>query len=137
VHVLKRVHGWLRPRGRLLDIHPEPQRASIDIHTPGGMTHVGAFERPALDDKIRAARAGLISLLEVGLYRYECSTTFEVVSHHASVDAWLEYRASRNSTSPVDPMLLERAREMLSTLGGDELLVREQIRATCYCRRGH
>jgi hypothetical protein len=34
VHVLARIHGWLRPRGRVLDIHPEPEAASVDVRTP-------------------------------------------------------------------------------------------------------
>jgi hypothetical protein len=136
VHVLKRIHRWLRPRGRVLDIHPEPEPASVDVRTPIGIENVGPFERPALDEKIRAARTALSRMVVAGHFVPQRSVIFEVVSYHANVDAWLEYRARRNSTSPVDPALLDRAREMMIRLGGEELRVHERIRASRYGRRG-
>jgi hypothetical protein len=98
---------------------------------------VGPFHRPALDDKIRAARAALDTLVDEGLFVRERSAVMEIVSHHANVDAWMDYRARRPTTSPVDPKLLKRGRDLQRRLGGDELLVREHIRATRYLRRAY
>jgi hypothetical protein len=107
VHVLTRIHRWLRPRGRLLDIHPEPEPALVDVGTPFGIEYVGPFERLALDENIRAACTALSRMLEGGFFVPERSVVFEVVSHQANVDAWLEYRKKRNSKRPVDPALLD------------------------------
>jgi hypothetical protein len=135
VHVLQLAHGWLRPRGRLLDIHPEPEGAAVEIQVNREVVPVGPFERPTIDEKIRVARASLGGLVTAGQYVAERFASFEIVSHHVNVDAWLEYRAQRNATSSVDPALLERARDMQMTLGGDELRVRERIRAGRYRRQ--
>jgi hypothetical protein len=134
VHVLKRIHHWLQPDGKLLDVHPQPEGASVQIHADGGVVPVGPFVRPTLDEKINAASSKLAEMVQAGYYILERSTAFEIVSHHADVDAWLEYRAMRNSTSQVDPALIDRARDMQLTLRGDELLVRERVHASRYRR---
>jgi hypothetical protein len=134
VHVLHRIHRWLRPGGRLLDIHPEPEDARVEVRDGDCLTFVGPYARPAIYQNTFTARDQLAALVAQGLFALERSITFEVLYHFDSVDAWLAYRTERGTTTEVDPALLTRAREMLAEASG-ELLVREQLRATRYRQR--
>jgi hypothetical protein len=124
----------LRPAGCVLDIHPEPEAASVEVRAADRLTPVGPFDRPAIYEKIRAARATLDEATDAGLYVRERSVNFEVLYHFPGVDAWLAYRADRGSTTEVPQLLQARAIEILTATSG-ELLVREQMRATRYRRR--
>jgi hypothetical protein len=134
VHVLHRIHRWLRPVGRVLDIHPEPQDARVEVRDGDRLTFVGPFTRPAIYQNIHAARDALAATVAEGLFIRERSIGFEVLAHFDTVDAWLAYRAERGASTEVDPALVARAREMLAE-ASRELLIREQIRATRYRRR--
>ena len=134
MHVLHRVHRWLRPGGGGLDIHPEPEDARVEIRAGDRLTVVGPYARPVIYQNIRAARDTLAGLIGEGLFTRERSVSFEVLYHFGSVDAWLAYRAERGTTTEVEPALLACAGEMLADTSG-ELLVREQMRATRYRQR--
>jgi hypothetical protein len=134
VHVLHRVHRWLRPAGRMLDIHPEPEDARVEVRFGHRLTFVGPYQRPAIYRNIHAARAALAGMVDERLFVRERSVKFEVVYHFDSVDKWLAYRVERGTSTEVDPALLARARDVLAETSG-ELLIREQMRATRYRRR--
>ena len=134
MNVLHRVHRWLRPDGRMLDIHPEPEDASVEVRDGPRLTFVGPYQRPHIYQNIHAARAALAGMVEQGLFARERSIVFEVLYHFETVDQWLAYRVERGTSTEVDPGLLERARDVLAETSG-ELLIREQMRATRYGRR--
>ncbi len=134
MHVLQRVHRWLRPGGRLLDIHPEPEDARVEVRDRDGLTFIGLFQRPAIYQNIHAARDALAGMVYEGLFARERSVGFEVLYHFDSDEAWLAYRTERGTKTEVDPALLVRAREVLADTSG-ELLIREQMRATRYRQR--
>jgi hypothetical protein len=118
----------------MLDIHPEPEDAQVEIRDGDRLTVVGPYARPVIYQNIRAARDTLAGLIGEGLFTRERSVSFEVLYHFGSVDAWLAYRAERGTTTEVAPALVARAREMLADRSG-ELLVREQMHATRYQQR--
>jgi hypothetical protein len=118
----------------MLDIHPEPEDARVEVRDGDRLTFVGPYSRPAIYQNTHAARAALATLVAQGLFALERSVTFEVVYHFDSVDAWLAYRIDRGTTTEVDPALVASAREMLAETAG-ELLIREQMRATRYRQR--
>jgi hypothetical protein len=134
VHVLRRVHRWLRPGGRVLDIHPEPEDARVEVRDGHRLTFVGLYQRPAIYENIHAARGTLAGLVEDGWFARERSVEFEVLYHFDSVDQWLAYRVERGTSTEVDAALLVRARGVLAETPG-ELLIREKMRATRYRRR--
>src|SRR6266851_5191250 len=74
VHVLHRVHRWLRPGGRVLDIHPEPEDARVEVSDGNRVTFVGPYARPAIYDNIHRARDMLAGLVGEGLFAPERST---------------------------------------------------------------
>jgi hypothetical protein len=134
VHVLHKVHRWLRPGGRLLDIHPEPEDARVEVRDGDRLIVVGPYARPAIYENIHRARDTLARVVGEGLFARERSAVFEVLYHFATVDAWLAYRLERGTSTEVDPALLARTREVLADMSG-ELLIREQMRATRYRQR--
>jgi hypothetical protein len=134
VNVLHKVHRWLRPGGRMLDMHPEPEDARVEIRDGDRLTFVGPYVRPAIYQNILAARDALDGMVGEGLFAQERSATFEVAYHFDSVDAWLAYRVERGTSTELDPTLLARARRILGETAG-ELLIREQMRATRYRQR--
>jgi hypothetical protein len=118
----------------VLDIHPEPEDARVEVQVGTRLTFVGPYQRPAIYQNIHAARAALAELVGDGKFVRERSVRFEVLYHFASVDAWLAYRVERGTSTEVDPALLAHARGILTDTAG-ELLIREQMRATRYRRR--
>jgi hypothetical protein len=124
----------LRPGGRVLDIHPEPEDARVEVRDRHRLTFVGPYQRPAIYQNIHTARAALAGMVGEGLFTRERSVGFEVLYHFDSVDQWLAYRVERGTSTEVDPALLARARDVLTETAG-ELLIREQMRATRYRRR--
>jgi hypothetical protein len=134
VNVLHRVHRWLRPGGRVLDIHPEPEDARVEVRNGKSLTFVGPYQRPAIYQNVHAARAALGGMVGEGLFARERSVRFEVLYHFGSLDEWLAYRVERGTATEVDPALVARGRDVLAEMPG-ELLIREQMRATRYRRR--
>ena len=118
----------------MLDIHPEPEDASVEVRHGQRLTFVGPYQRPVIYQNIHAARAALTAMVDAGLFARERSIAFEVLYHFDSVDKWLAYRVERGTSTEVDPALLARARDVLAETSG-ELLIREQMRATRYRRR--
>jgi len=115
----------------MLDIHPEPEDARVEVRDGDRLTFVGPYARPTIYDNIHTARDTLAGLVGEGLFARERSMVFEVLYHFDSVDAWLAYRIERGTSTEVDLALLARARQVLADTSG-ELLIREQMRATRY-----
>jgi hypothetical protein len=118
----------------VLDIHPEPEDASVEVRDGKRLTYVGPYQRQAIYENIHAARAALAGTIGEGLFARERSVGFEVLYHFDSVDQWLAYRVERGTSTEVDPVLLARARDAVAESSA-ELLIREQMRATRYRRR--
>jgi hypothetical protein len=64
VHVLRRVHGALRPKGLLLDIHP----LGIDFAVRAGEHGVGFVDTRRFRHVLAAMEEGVADVLEEGLY---------------------------------------------------------------------
>jgi len=118
----------------VLDLHPEPEDARVEVRDGHRLTFVGLYQRPGIYENIHAARGALAGLVGEGWFARERSIEFEVLYHFDSVDQWLAYRVERGTSTKVDAALLVRARGVLAETPG-ELLIREQMRATRYRRR--
>ena len=129
VHALRQIHRWLRPSGALLDLHPQPKHAGLEVWQNGQVTQLGhtANEEDIAD--ILEARARLHQVEEDGWYTTEDQRVFDMVSHFPTPDDWLEYWEREGYTAVVSPELLDSARDLISRRGG-EFIVREPIRAS-------
>jgi hypothetical protein len=131
VHALRQIHTALRPRGALLDIHPEPQHSVIEIRTGEQAIVVGQIDQTQDIDEITSAQAALRPVLAEGFFALERELTFEFVRHFESVETWLAYRAGRKSRGAIADETLARSRALLTQAPG-ELCVRGNIHAARY-----
>ena len=130
MRALNAIHAALRPSGVLLDIHPEPEHARIEVHLEDGdrIVRLGAIDQSIQIERITVTRAALQRTITAGLWRLEREVSFEVLYHFEGVDAWLQYLAERQSESIIPEGLVARARELLATSPG-ELIQRRAIHA--------
>jgi hypothetical protein len=128
VHVLRQVHGALRPNGLLLDFHPQPEDPRVEIVQSGDSVPIGAIDWTVDSREIRDARKRLAEVVREGLFRVVKRRWFDLAAYHESVDAWLAYREERGQMSPIPDEVLRRAHRELRP--GARVAVIERIRAT-------
>ena len=137
MHVLKRIHHWLRPDGVLLDLHPEPEPPLVAVIVSGLQKQaLGTIDNAAVIANIHCAREALKSVIDAGWFALDRTVVFDFLLHFPTVDDWLRHRQERRATSVVDQLIIERARELLSTSAGAELVVSERMRASRLVRLG-
>ncbi|MGH8937299.1 MAG: hypothetical protein ACRDXD_13730 [Acidimicrobiia bacterium] len=134
MHALSRIHRSLHPDGVLLDVHPEPENARVEVWEQGRIRPLGGLDGEQDSREIRQARSRLEEAERRGWYVTERQRKFELLVHHRSVDEWLERRAREGATSIIPEGMLETARHLLAR-GADELVIRERVRAAVL-RRG-
>lgn len=130
VGALRSIHHALRPDGILLDLHPEPQAATVTIcsgsHSVATDPLSNATDRIG---KICAARAVLARVVDEGYFALEAQDVFKFESHFPSIDDWYAFRVARGRTAEIDATAVERARQLATDMGG-ELRICEHIRAS-------
>ena len=131
MHALRKLHTALRPLGVLLDIHPEPQHALVEIWTGDQTIAVGQVDQTQDSGEITSARAALRQVIADGYFVLERELTFDFMRHYDSVETWLAYRAERKSRGTITDELLARSRALLAQAPG-ELCVRGGVRAARY-----
>jgi hypothetical protein len=118
----------------LLDVHPEPENASVEVWQEGRIIPLGRLDEEQDSREIRQARASLEETERRGWFVTERQRTFETLIHHPSVDDWLERRARESATGIIPAGMLEAARHLLAR-GANELVIRQRVRATVLRRR--
>ena len=134
MHALSRIHRSLYPDGILLDVHPEPKNASVEVWQEGRITPLGEIDEEQDIREIRQARSKLEETERRGWFVTERRRTFETLIHYPGVDDWLERRARESATGIIPAGMLEAARHLLAE-GADELVIRQRVRATVLRRR--
>ncbi len=133
MHVLRQIHKALRAGGVLLDVHPQPEDPRVEILRGDRSKPVGVIDWTADSRDIRDARTRLASMQRAGLFHLERRRIFEIRIYHESVEAWLEYRRERGSSSVIHPDVLRAARRGMRG-PGSRLVIRERIRASVFRR---
>jgi len=129
VHALRRIHRSLRPEGVLLDLHPQPQHAEVEVWQGGRVERLGHVGQEEDIRDILEARDRLDLVEGEGWYITERRRFFDLLSHFPSAKDWLEYQAREGYTGVVSEELLASANRLLAT-GDGEFVVREPIRAS-------
>ncbi len=133
MNVLRQIHKTLRPRGLLLDIHPQPENPRVEIERAGRSIRVGTIDWTQDSKEIREARKRLETIRREGLFRLERRRFFDLRAYHESVDSWLEYRREKACSSVVSSSVLRAARRELRS-GGGRVVVIERVRASALRR---
>lgn len=102
----------------LLDIHPEPEDARVEVHAGDGILIAGRPDQSAYHENVRVARTELGKIIREGVFALEESTVFELLDPFEGLDDWLEYMRDYESNVPLDPALAARTRELLDRTGG-------------------
>lgn len=129
MHALERIHLSLRAEGVMLDIHPQPENIRIEVWQEGKVEPLGPIDDEEDIRDIRQARARLSLVERRGWFITERRKTFDLLEHYPTVEDWLERRVLEGATSIIPEGLLDSARHLLTT-GGGELIKREPIRAS-------
>lgn len=128
VHALRQIHHSLSPDGVLLDVHPQPVNSRIEVWQDGRVHDLGEIDQQEDHREIEDARVQLELLVKDGLFSPETSEFFELHEHHDSVASWRARWADEEYRLVAPPEMFESAERLLS-LGGGELVIREQVRA--------
>jgi hypothetical protein len=115
----------------LLDIHPEPEHARVQIWCGEEIYDIGHVDDTAIIRDIHGGRAAVEALIREGLFLREAQMLFENVVHVSDADTWLAYREARSSRSFLDPAIIQRARELLRAADG-EIRVSDRAYAARY-----
>jgi SAM-dependent methyltransferase len=136
VHALEKIYQLLKPDGYLIDIHPTPEPAAIDVRLGDKVTPAGWLDEVTDYTEYEWADEALKRVTDAGLFALEHDGTFEFVWHAESVADLLAYLAEDWTDARIDPVTAMRVEEMLQTPEHDkELLVREAIRIARFSRK--
>lgn len=128
VHALEIVHRWLKPGGRLIDIHPIGEPPLIEICQDSTAILVGQLQET--DDFIEYAQASeaLEHVVKGGLFRLDCRETFWFATYAEDVSELVRYLSEEWSDGYLLPETIQKARQLLKDANGEaELRLREQV----------
>lgn len=129
MHALEKIHHSLGPQGVLLDLHPQPEHAGVEVWQGGRVERLGDVGQEEDIRDILEARDRLDLVEGEGWYITERRRFFDLLSHFPSAEDWLEYQERKGYTGVVSEELLASANRLLAT-GNGEFVVREPIRAS-------
>ena len=130
VHALEKIYRLLKRGGVLIDIHPTPKPASLEVRL--GTRTIPAGWINESDDYVSYEQAddAVSNVVERKVFTLERDGTFEHVVFADSVNEFREeYLADRWEDAYIDDITAARIEELLSTPDSDkELIFRESIR---------
>jgi hypothetical protein len=138
VDALNTIHRTLRPGGILLDVHPLPAPAPLELRPPSGTAaSVGQSEySPAFNETITLAEKALELHKTDGLFIEEKHTDFDSVHHFSTAQQWAQFRDEYpDDFVPATDDLVATVAEAFQA-PGTHLLMAERARATRYRAKG-
>lgn len=135
VHALEIIHRWLKPDGRLIDIHPTGEPPLIEVYHKGTAILVGHLQET--DDFIEYAQANeaLEHVVEKGLFRLERRETFSFATYAEDVSELVRYLSEEWSDGYLLPETIQEAGQLLKDANGEaELRLSEQVYLGNYLR---
>lgn len=102
----------------LLDIHPEPEDARVEVHAGDRILLAVRPDQTAYHENVRVARTELGKIIREGFFTPEESAVFELLDPFEGLDDWLEYMRDYKSKVSLDPALAARTQELLDCTGG-------------------
>lgn len=129
MHALRRIHLSLRPEGVLLDLHPQPEPAAVEVWHGGRVETLGYVGQQDDIRDILEARVRMAQVEEDGWYVTQGQEFFDLITHSPTPRDWQEYQAREGYSSELSEELVAEAHQLMTTTGG-EFIVREPIRAS-------
>lgn len=119
----------------LLDIHPLPDHARVEVGDGEAAVAVGQVDATAFIGKVVPAQAALAELVAAGYFAVEQVETFAYVTAFDGVAEWLDHIAAKWTSATVPPAVIERVRARLPD-GRGPIQVREAAHAARLRRTG-
>ena len=133
VHALEKVHRLIKPDGKLIDIHPTPEPASIEVRLGERIIPAGWLQETDDYVEYELADTALTNVVNTGLFTLERQGAFTFVSYADTLAELREYLADEWQDAIIDDLTAMRAEELLGTFERDkELILRESIRIARY-----
>lgn len=131
VDALERAHGWLRPGGRLVDIHPTAEPAYLEVQAGARLLGVGRVhdvdEQIGTSARHARADAAFAAVVERGWFLVEQRREFSFRRHADTVDEMRSYVNDTWTGAVLDEGALQDAARHLLAERGARLWVREQV----------
>ena len=121
----------------LVDCHPVPRPAPIDVRTGAGSTQVGQLEYSSeFTQTISNAEATLALLVREGLFESQRSVEYRFLIHFASAAEWEEYFAYWASYYEPLPERFNQTIEGLAGTSGAEVVLDTICKITSFKKPG-
>ncbi len=131
------MHRTLRVGGTLVDCHPVPQPASIEVRASAESTQVGQLEYSSdFAQTIANAEQALASLGQKKLFERQRSVEYRILIHFDSVSEWYKYLAKWADDYEPMPEGFKRAIEDLAGVPGTEIVLDTKCRSTTFKKLG-
>src|SRR5512140_109312 len=124
VHALHRARTLLAPGGSLLDLHPTPETATIEV----GGASIGPLDADAADRRHAAAEAALAEAIARGIFVVEGEREISFHCYGDSIEELRDHVHASWRDSRVGEALLDRAREATRANPAATVRVTEQLR---------
>ena len=134
VHALERAAALLAPGGTIVDLHPTPEPAHLDVTIGSDMTRIadrvddGSPTAPTR--RHAAADAALAACERSGVLIVRATIEFTFHTLADDVDELLRYVATKWKQLHFAEADLRRARERLGGSAGATVAITERVRAT-------
>ncbi len=129
VHALEKIHRLLKPDGGMIDIHPPPDPASIEVRVGARTTLAGWLHDTDDYAPYEDADRALARVVRSELFAVERDGTIAVITHADSIAELRKYVAEEWEDARIDDITAARVDELLSTRGRDkEVILREPVR---------
>ena len=129
VHALELAHSWLKPNGRLLDLHPNGEPASVDIKL-GDETHRAGWITEETDyASYHQANDAINQIMQQKRFTIERETTIPIYTYSNSLADLQAYLAESWSDAHLDDLLIMRGNDLLqSIITPKHVIVTEMVR---------
>ena len=113
MNALNTIYGALRPRGLLLNLHPEAAHSKIEARVGRKTIPLGQLDETQLIHDVTVARRGLQTVIDARRFVIEREVHFTYILHFGNVDEWLAYMAEHAKKAIIPAEVIARARAAL------------------------
>jgi hypothetical protein len=127
VHALETIHGFLKPGGYLIDLHPNGELVEFILPLEQGELFIGYMQET--DDYIEYHQANdaLETVVAAGLFQVVKSGKFEFLTHAGSFDELKAFLDENWSDAVIPEDVVARAKELEVKYGERKTILRERV----------
>jgi hypothetical protein len=125
VDALRRAHRLLTPGGTLIDLHPSPAAAVVEV----GGAAIGCVDALDAPQRHAAADTAIAAAMAERLFRVAAATEFDFFTYGDSIEELRDYVAEEWVSARIADDLVEQARRALRSAPVAAVRLRERVKA--------